>query len=93
MASLKELVRNMSQLERELGQFEARFGIKSPEFYAAIMAGELEAFDALDEYRMDFIRWLSLYKTWLSLDEKYQQLVTRQPVALHLKTNLALSHA
>ncbi len=44
--------------------------------------GELEEFDALDEYRMDFVEWLALYKTWLSLDGKYRQLITRQPVAL-----------
>jgi small ligand-binding sensory domain FIST len=54
MASLTELVRNMSQLEKEMAQFEAQFGIKSPEFYKAMMAGELEAFDALDEYRIRF---------------------------------------
>jgi hypothetical protein len=93
MATLTELVRNMSRLVEKLGEFESRFGIKSPEFYTAMMAGELEAYDALDEYRMDFIKWLALYKTWLSLDEKYQQLIARQPVALHLKTNLALTHA
>ena len=47
-----------------------------------MMRGDLEAFDALDEYRMVFIEWLSLYKTWLSLDEKYRQLIDRQPVAV-----------
>ena len=93
MASLTALVRNISQLEHELGQFEIQFGIKSPEFYAAMIAGELADFDALDHYRMDFIKWLSLYKTWLSLDQKYQQLIARQPVMLHLKTNLAPSYA
>ena len=37
---------------------------------------------------MDFVEWLALYKTWLSLDEKYQQLIDRQPVALQIKANL-----
>ncbi len=93
MATLTELVRNMSRLEEKLGEFESRFGIKSPEFYKAMMTGELEDYDALDEYRMEFVKWLALYKTWLSLDEKYQQLIARQPIALHLKTNLALTYA
>lgn len=93
MASLNELVHNMGRLERELTEFENQFGIKSQDFYTAMMAGELEAFDALDEYRMIFIKWLALYKTWLSLDKKYRQLISRQPVALHIKANLALAHA
>jgi hypothetical protein len=92
MATLTELVRNMSRLEKELGQFESQFGIKSPEFYTAMMTGELEDYDALDEYRMDFIKWLSLYKTWLSFEEKYRQLIARQPIALHLKANLSTAH-
>ena len=48
--------------------------------------GELEDFDALDEYRMQFIEWHALYKTWLSLNEKYRQLIGRQPVAIQIKS-------
>jgi hypothetical protein len=78
----------MVQLESELGDFEIRFGVKSHDFYAAMMRGDLEQFDALDEHRRDFIEWLSLYKTWLNLEETYRQLIGRQPVALHIKANL-----
>lgn len=73
--SMKELVENMGQLETELHGFETMFGVKSQDFYTAMMQGELEEFDALDEYRMEFIEWLALYKTWLSLDKKYHQLM------------------
>ena len=93
MASLKELLKDMSKLETELSCFETRFGVKSQDFYTAMMHGDLEEFDALDEYRMDFIEWLALYKTWLSLDEKYRQLIARQPVALQIKANLEPVHA
>ena len=48
---------------------------------------------ALDDYRMEFVEWLALYKTWTSLDERYRQLVTRQPVALQIKANLEPSYA
>jgi hypothetical protein len=86
---LKELIQDMAKLETELRRFEERFGVKSSEFYGAITAGELDEFDELDEYRMEFIEWLALYKTWLSLDEKYQQLIARQPIAIQIKTAIA----
>ncbi|MBP6440430.1 MAG: hypothetical protein KA259_02395 [Caldilineaceae bacterium] len=93
MSSLNTLLQDMGRLEAQLGAFETRFGVKSRDFYKAMMAGELDEFDALDEYRMEFIEWLALYKTWLSLDEKYQQLLKRQPVALQIKANLQPAYA
>ena len=91
--SMKELIEDMGRLEMKLHTFETRFGVKSADFYEAMTQGELEEFDALDEYRMEFIEWLALYKTWLSLNEKYHQLVAREPVALQIKANLELSYA
>jgi hypothetical protein len=87
---LKELIQDMAKLEMELRRFEEKFSVKSNEFYRAITAGELDEFDELDEYRMEFIEWLALYKTWLSLDEKYRQLIARQPTAIQIKTAIAL---
>jgi hypothetical protein len=89
----RELVEDMSRLETELHRFETQFGVRSPDFYEAMMRGDMEEFDALDEYRIEFVEWLALYKTWLSLNEKYHQLVEREPVALQIKTNLELSYA
>ncbi len=89
---LTELIYDISKLDMELSNFEQKFGVKSPEFYQAITAGELEEFDALDDYRMEFIEWLSLYKMRLSLSEKYQQLVTRQPIAISIKTTVMSQH-
>ena len=88
MTALSILVRELSKLEAELSRFETRFGVKSHEFYEAMMRGDLEEFDALDDYRMEFVEWLALYKTWLSLEGKYHQLVARQPVVLQIKANL-----
>jgi len=93
MTALSKLVRDLSKLEAELSRFETRFGIKSQEFYEATMRGDLEEFDALDDYRMEFVEWLALYKTWLSLEGKYRQLVARQPVVLQIKANLEPMHA
>ena len=65
---LKTLISDMIQLETQLSRFEKSFGVKSSDFYQAMTKGELEEFDALDDYRMDFVEWLALYKMWLSLD-------------------------
>ena len=56
--------------ETNLQRFETRFGVKSLDFYDAMLRGELEEFDALDDYRTDFVEWLALYKTWTSFDER-----------------------
>ena len=93
MTSLTVLMTDMNLLETKLSNFEAEFGVKSQEFYSAFINGELEEFDALDDFRMEFIQWSALYKTWLSLNEKYRQLITRQPVALQIKANLTPVHA
>ena len=75
MASLNELLEDLTLVEADLSRFEIKFGVRSQEFYTAIMRGDLEEFDALDEYRMEFIEWLALYETWLSFDQKYRQLI------------------
>ncbi len=86
---LTELVEDLTRIETELMRYEKKFGVKSPEFYQAITSGELDEFDALDDFRMEFIEWLSLYKTRMSLNESYRQLITRQPVAVQIKSVLA----
>ncbi len=93
MAALHELLKDMRRLEEQMSKFELKYGVKSEDFYAAMMRGDLEEFDALDEYRMEFLEWLALYETWLALREKYRRLIRRQPVAIHIKTNLEPTHA
>ena len=61
--ALNDLLKDMGRLEAQLQRFEARFGVKSQDFYDAMERGDLEEFDALDDYRMDFVEWLALYKT------------------------------
>ncbi len=91
--ALNDLLKDMGRLEAQLQRFEARFGVKSQEFYDAMQRDDLEEFDALDDYRMEFVEWLALYKTWTSPDERYRQLVARQLVAIQIKTNLELAYA
>ena len=93
MTTLHDLLYDTTRLENELGRFEVKFGVRSADFYQAMMRGDLEEFDALDDYRMTFLEWLALYKTWLSFDQKYKQLMQRQPIAVQLKTNLEMAYA
>ena len=86
---LPDLLKDMGILEGKLRSFEERFGVRSEDFHQAMTRGELEEFDALHEYRMEFVEWLALYKTWLSLDEKYQQLIARQPIAIQIRSAVA----
>lgn len=93
MSLIQTLLQDMHKLETELRRFETRFGVLSQDFYTAMMRGDLEEFDALDDYRMEFVEWLGLYETWRSFNEKYRQLIDRQPVLLQIKTNLEPSYA
>jgi len=86
--ALPELVRNMNQLESELQRFELKFGVKSLNFYQEIISGLLDEFDALDDYRMDFVEWLGLYEAWMSLNDKYEQMISLQPVAIQIRSNV-----
>lgn len=56
---LKQLIGDMSLIETQLINYEKKFGVRSPEFYQAITSGELDEFDDSDDYRMEFIEWLS----------------------------------
>ena len=59
--SLNDLLKDMGRLEAELQRFEAKFGVKSKDFYGAMLRGELEEFDTLDK-SMECVEWLALYK-------------------------------
>ena len=58
-----ELVIDMKLLERRLTLYEEKYGVLSEDFYAALMAGQLGAYDAFDESRADFSRWKGIYET------------------------------
>lgn len=68
---IHELIVEMKLLERRLTLYEEKYGVLSKDFYAALMAGELERYDAFDETRADFSRWKGIYETWLRRKEAY----------------------
>jgi len=70
---IHELVIEMKLLERRLTLYEEKYGILSEDFYAALMAGTLEQYDAYDETRVDFSRWKGIYETWRRRKDAYRQ--------------------
>ena len=88
MNELRELVNDIGTIEKQMRQFERKYGVLSDEFHQAFVSGELSEFDAYDEYRMEFLEWAALYQTRQKLEEKYQRLSAGQPAALRIRLQL-----
>jgi len=80
----RELVNDIGTVEKQLRQFERKYGVLSNEFYQAFISGGLSEFDAYDEYRMGFREWAVLYHTRQKLEEKCQQVSAGQPAAVRI---------
>ncbi len=76
-----ELVLEMKLLERRLTLYEEKYGVLSEDFYAALMAGELEGYDEYDETRTDFSRWKGIYEVWLRRKQAYNQQLEERDLA------------
>jgi hypothetical protein len=70
---IHELVIELKILERRLTPYEEKYGVLSEDFYAALMAGKLEDYDAYDETRTDFSRWKGIHETWLRRKKAYRE--------------------
>ena len=70
---IHELIVEIKLLERRLTLYEEKYGVLSEDFYRALMAGELERYDAFDETRADFSRWKGIYETWLRRKAAYTE--------------------
>ncbi len=84
-----ELVIEMKLLERRLTLFEEKYGILSEDFYAALMAGKLERYDAYDETRADFSRWKGLYETWQRRKQAYAKQIQQNDLVEALRVQPA----
>ena len=86
---IQELIIEMKLLERRLTLYEEKYGVLSEDFYAALMAGELERYDAFDETRADFSRWKGIYETWLRRKEAYTAQMRQRELAETLRVQPA----
>ncbi len=76
-----ELVIEMKLLERRLTLYEEKYGVLSEDFYAALMSGALERYDAFDESRNDFSRWKGIYETWRRRKDAYTAQIKQHNLA------------
>ena len=72
--NLHDIMIDIHALERELLDFERKYGIRSETLYAAYIEGE-EPED--DNWALDFGEWASIYRTWLARQAEYRNEVQR----------------
>ena len=72
--NLREILADIHGLEKELLDFEQKYGIRSETFYAAYASGEEPENDA---WVLDFSEWASIYRTWLTRQAEYRTQVQR----------------
>jgi hypothetical protein len=77
--TIRQILSDIHALEKDLLDFEWKYGIRSETFYAAYTSGE-EPDD--DSWVLDFGEWASVYRTWLTRLAEYRNTVQRlQPHA------------
>ncbi len=89
---LQQLVREIHWIEWQMRTYEAKYGVLSPDFYQAIVAGRLAEFDDADDNRFqDFLERHGLYKVWLKREQTYHDLLRRRSITQQLRTRAATS--
>jgi hypothetical protein len=86
---IHELIVEMKLLERRLTLYEEKYGVLSEDFYNALMAGELEQYDAYDETRVDFSRWKGIYETWMRRKKAYRNQIQKRKLSETLRVQPA----
>ena len=79
------LVVEMKLLERRLTLYEEKYGVLSEDFYVALTAGKLSAYDGYDETRADFSRWKGIYETWRRRKQAYTEQLGQREVSETLR--------
>jgi len=77
---LQDIIKDLHLLDQELWILEDKYKVLSPDFYKAMMAGELEEFDGEPGYHNDFIHWLGLYEGKQALEQQYRNLLRRRHI-------------
>ncbi len=72
MTSLQDLIAELHNLDRQLAQFEEKYGLLSETFYAWYQSGEEPE---NSDWVTDFALWAGTYQLKLRRQEKYRQLV------------------
>lgn len=70
----QQLLADIHALEKELLDFERKYGVRSETFYAAFMSGEEPE---NEDWALDFGEWASVYRTWLARQAEYRNEIER----------------
>jgi len=73
MNSIQELVKELHGLDRQLADFEHRYGVLSETFFTWFQSGE-EPEDP--DWVQDFALWAGTYQLKLRRQEKYRRLIS-----------------
>jgi len=84
--NLQETIRELHTIDQQLWSLEGKYGVLSPEFYQAMMAGELAEFDGKPGYHDDFLSWLAWYEVRLDYEQRYRDLLRRRHILQQLRT-------
>lgn len=72
--TIRDILLDIHALEEELLDFERKYGVRSETFYVAYISGEEPE---NDDWVLDFGEWGSIYRTWLTRQAEYRDLVQR----------------
>lgn len=70
----QQFLADIHALEKELLDFERKYGVRSETFYAAFLSGEEPE---NEDWTLDFGEWASVYRTWLSRQAEYRNEIER----------------
>lgn len=69
---IKDLIRSIHAIEEDLMGYERKYGLLSETFYSGYQQGE-EPDD--DSWVLDWAGWAGAYQSWITLKNRYQQLI------------------
>ena len=75
MMTIREILADIHALQRQMLEFESRFGVRSDVFYAAYRSGEEPADDS---WVLDFSEWAGVYQAWLERQAEYREAIDRE---------------
>lgn len=69
---IAEACAQFSQLQTDLAEFEARYAMKSTDFYQRYQSGQTDD-------RLDFVEWVSLIQMTINLQKRLEVLAGEKP--------------
>lgn len=72
--TLAGILSDIHALERDMLDFEEKYGVRSETFFAAYMSGEEPE---KNEWVADFNEWAAVYETWLERQAEYRNRIQK----------------